>query len=154
MATMDKKNHLTIYITCVINVLFSNDIEAFRKLRDDINDTINTWLRNQENWNRRIKIFVFNMPEVNSKYTGSFRNVDFELHLRRNAPGESYARNVEELTPLVDYLTETIKKTCAETGLNLVYRPSNNKNGMKLKDYVEEVLANDSSPHTSQPQTG
>lgn len=146
VATMDKKNNLTMYITCVISVLFSNDMPAFRKLRDSIQHAINAWLDSQTVWNRKMKIFVFEMPEENKQYDGSFRNVDFELHLRRNTPGTSYADNTEELMPLVDILTETIKKTCSETGLTLAYRPSNAKSGMKLKEYVEGLALDDTAP--------
>lgn len=151
VATMDKVNNLTMYITCVISILFSNDMQAFRKLRDDVNRAINAWLDADPNWNRKVKIFVFNMPEANKNYEGSFRNIDFELHLRRNTPGTSYQDNAEELMPLVDALSDTIKKTCAETGLKLAYRPSNAKSGMKLKDYVESLSAEDSATVAAEP---
>ena len=56
--------------------------------------------------------------------------------------------------PLVDALTETIKKTCSETGLVLTYRPSNNKPGMKLKDYVEKLALDDTTTVASEPDAG
>lgn len=154
VATMDRTNNLTIYITCVISVLFSNDMEAYKRLRDSIHHSINTWLDGQDVWNRKMKIFVFEMPEENKQYDGSFRNVDFELHLRRNTPGTSYTQNAELVMPLVDALTETIKKTCSETGLVLTYRPSNNKPGMKLKDYVEKLALDDTTTVASEPDAG
>lgn len=153
VATMDKKNLLTMYITCAISILFSNDIPAFRKVRDEINRTINNWLESQTVWNRKLKIFVFNLPNENRDYDGGFRNVDFELHLRRNERGKSYSENVDELLPLVDAITETIKKTCAETGLILAYRPPNKKNGVSIKEYVESLSANDSTAVASEPQS-
>lgn len=151
---MDRTNHMTIYITCVISVLFSNDVEAYRRLRDSIHSTINSWLDGQDAWSRKMKIFVFEMPEENKQYDGSFRNVDFELHLRRNTPGTSYTQNAESVMPLVDILTETIKKTCSETGLKLAYRPSNNKTGMRLKDYVEGLALDDTTTVASEPDAG
>lgn len=153
VATMDKKNLLTMYITCVISILFSNDIPAYRKLRDDINRTINRWLESQTVWNRKLKIFIFELPNVNKDYEGSFRNVDFELHLRRNERGKSYADNVEELMPLVDAITDTIKKTCAETGLKLAYRPPNHHRGVSIKEYVESLSTDDSGPVAAEPET-
>ncbi len=151
VSTMDRFRLNTMYIECVISVLYTEDKFAINKIKHDVLDTINNFLANQDIWDRKNKIYVFDAPELTSKwYVSSFRNINFELHLRRESEPISFKRNVDTLMPLVDALTESIKKTCAETGLTLAYRPSTNKKGMKLKEYVKD-LTNDLPSVTAEP---
>lgn len=153
VATMDRIALTTMYIECVISVLFTKDQEALRRLKIDIHDRIKAWLSGQDIWDKNNYIYVFEIPELNKRYSGSFRNVGFELHVKRMVRPVSYAWNVRDLQPLVDCLTETIKKTCGEAGLILAHRPSNNKKGFKMKDYVDGLTANSETTISSQPQS-
>ena len=137
IGTMDRFSLQTMYITCVMSILWTNDNAALRRLRDDIGRTINDWLLgDQKLWDKKLRIYVFEMPETKSSYVGSFRNVNFDLHLKYIAEPISFKHSVDGLMPLVDVITDTIKKSCVDAGLVLAHRPSVAVAGMSLKEYV------------------
>lgn len=139
VGTMDRFSLRTMYISCIISILWETDDNKFRHLKDSINDAVNEWLDSRKDWDRKNKIYVFEIPEAKVTYTGSFRNVKFELHIRRNGEPVSYRHSISILLPLVDKITDTIKKSCDEAGLVLAHRPSTNTKGMNLKEYVEKL---------------
>lgn len=152
VGTMDRFAMKTMYIVCTLSILWSNDEEQFRLLKKDINEAINAWLEGQDVWDRKNKIYVFEVPETNQAYIGSFRNVKFELHLRMAMEPVSFKHSLREIEPLVNVLTDAIKKSCNDTGLTLAHRPSTNS-GVKLKEYVEN-LTNPFSPETAEEYAG
>lgn len=153
VGTMDRISLRTMYISCTISILWETNEAMFRQLRDDVNDVINEWLSNQDTWDSKNKIYVFEIPENNRAYTGSFRNVKFELHVRLNTKPVSFKYNLQSLTPLVDTITDEIKKSCERTGLVLAHRPTTNTKGMSLKEYVEK-LTNTATSETSEEHAG
>jgi len=152
VGTMDRFVLKTMYIACTLSILWSNDEEQYRLLKKDINESINAWLEGQDVWDRKNKIFVFETPETNQAYIGSFRNVKFELHLRMAMEPVSVRHSFREIEPLVNVLTDVIKKSCNDTGLTLAHRPST-RSGVKLKEYVEN-LTNHFSPETAEEYAG
>ena len=153
IGTMDRITLRTMYISCTISILWEKDEALFRRLRDDINNAINDWLSTQDTWDRKNKIYVFEIPETNRSYVGCFRNIKFELHVRRLAEPVSYKNSVEALMPLVETLNDTIKKSCDEAGLVLAHRPSVAVVGMSLRDYVG-TLTNAATSEASEPDSG
>lgn len=152
VGTMDRFIMKTMYIVCTLSILWSNDEEQFMLLKKDINEAINAWLEGQDVWDRKNKIYVFETPETNQAYIGSFRNVKWELHLRMAMEPVSFKHSLKEIEPLVNVLTDVIKKSCNDTGLTLAHRPSTNS-GLKLREYVEN-LTNPFSPETAEKYAG
>lgn len=153
IGTTDRITLRTMYLSCTVSILWEKDEALFRRMREDINNAINDWLSTQDTWDRKNKIYVFEIPETNGTYVGCFRNIKFELHVRRLAEPVSYKNSVEGMMPLVEVLNDTIKKSCESAGLVLAHRPSTNSKGMSLKEYVEGLT--DASPsEATEPDTG
>ena len=127
IGTLDKIGLMTMFIDCVINISYSLDKKAFKALGRAIKLTITGWLVGQSTYDPNRFIYVYDMPESNrDEYSGRYTNLNFQLHVLRRSGGLTFDRNVNELLPLVTDITETIKITCQEAGLNLVYRISPN----------------------------
>jgi hypothetical protein len=131
IGTLDRTKMDTAYVDMMVATTYTNDEDILDQFRHNSRKAFNTWIDNQDMWDKRHKIMVMEYPALNKSYKGASKSFTLQIHVRRVNPTLEWKPVVESLTNLVEYLIEEIKKTCVETGLELVKRNSHNPSGLQ-----------------------
>lgn len=131
IGTLDRTKMDTAYIDMMVATSYTNDQEILDRFRFNSRKAFNDWLDHQSMWDKRHKIMVMEYPALNKSYNGASKSFTIQIHVRRDNPTLDWKPVADSLTDLVQYLVDEIKKTCVETGLELIKRNSHNPSGFK-----------------------
>lgn len=120
--TVDRANIKIITINYFITFKWNHDYDSFEELRDEIKRGISSWLSGQEDWDSKNKIFIWEVPKDNTSYVGKYSCISFQLYIRRNTPVQTWKETLKGILPFTDELTDIIKNTCHEVGIEIAYR--------------------------------
>ena len=119
IGTMNRTKLDTAYIEIVATVTYINDQDILNKFKTEANKTFVDWLNHQDMWDRKNRIAVMDYDSIRKYYNGTYKTLTFQFHIRRDVPTE-WKETAENLTGLSDAIIGSIKKTCRETGLELI----------------------------------
>ncbi len=119
IGTMDRTKLNTAYIDIRVTTTYTNELSILEKFRTNVHRAFNTWLSEQTMWDRRNRIAIMEYNKVDWNYQGKHKTIDYQYHIRRDEI-TNWDSTIENLMGLVTALVDEIKKTCDDTGLQLV----------------------------------
>ena len=143
--TMNRLTLDTIDICFIVNFSATNGV-AWGYIKSDIAGYIKKWLDDQNIYDPKNKIFIFEHP-TDYAYTGEYRSFSFQLYLKRIVPPQSnWKKTYTEVIPFVYDLKEQIKNTSRNEGIEIIRRLPYNKK-MREKILLNEacILTNNAS---------
>lgn len=124
--TLNRARLDTIIVTFFANYKYVNNVDWYL-FKKNVNASISGWLNQQEDWDRKNKIVIFELPD-DSDYDGIYRSFEIQVYLKRLTPPKySWKITVGEIMPFAVQVGETIKNTAAESGIEITYRYSYNR---------------------------
>ena len=153
--TMDRIKLNTIILTILVNIKYIVDVD-WEMIKRTILGCINGWLSDQNNWDSKNKIFIFDYPDTKTTYSGEYRSFDFQLYLRRiTEPHLSWKQTYTEIIPLVDLLEDEIKNACLKEGVEIVRRlPYNKAIRARILTETDNLVSDDTSgPESTEEDT-
>ena len=120
VGTLNRTYINTAYIDMLITIAYTEDEAVLRKLCDNLRASFNGWLRDQDMWDKKNRLMVtdYAVREAKRWYIPNSKSISAQMHIRRDEVTD-WKSTLENLQGLVDTMVDTIKKTCAETGLTL-----------------------------------
>lgn len=127
IGTLDRTMLNTAYIEMSVGITYTDDIDKLYQFKSNCRSAFHEWLNGQDMWDKSKHISIFETAPINKSYKGIIKVFSIQCHVIRDIEKiTSWKTTAENLTSLVYRLTEEIKKTCVETGLELkVCRPTN-----------------------------
>lgn len=120
IGTLDRTKINTAYIEMYVSVTYTDDDDKLKEFKMDCRDAFYDWLNGQDMWDRNKHIDIFETKPTNRNYKGKIKTFTLQCHVIRDFEKiTSWKDTVDNLTPLVLSLIDTIKKTCLKTGLML-----------------------------------
>lgn len=154
--TLNRLNINTVVIDVVITLRYS-DGSAFIDIKNELRNAFNEWLRTQEDYSYKNKIFIFESPQK-TKYISMYNTLTAQFYLSRVTKPEPWKATLAGVLPFGDIIADTIKKTCDEAGLTLCHKgsmnPKMNIDYQKNEDGIPNGLADFLASGTSKPYSG
>lgn len=126
LCSVQKSNPTSVFIECALTYRYTKDINAIRKLKNDLRAMLKSKLEGQEEYDKKQYIIVIEAYDSSFDVGGKYRNykskwkhLTFEFHLRKIRRSFNWVETVTFLEPIVLDIRNNIETLVAENGLEL-----------------------------------
>lgn len=119
IATFNRKHIDAIYIDILATLEYFDDYDAVTDIKETTNTKFKEWLNDQDMWSRKNHITLWECPDkgLTTSYKGIARSINVQYYLMRDKVTD-WKDTLNNIQPLVDILTTSIRRTCEDNGLS------------------------------------